>query len=273
MQHWLTPNILYLDREDWQEHTELPLLGSIVPLQEREYAIMHHTVVIDPDPTPNIRETLAEVKAQMRRLQTIRPDLGLDVPYSYVVFLMAGGWIVICEGRGRYRRGAHTKYYNRRGIGMAIQGNLELAVDLDPYVDLLGDAWSWLKYEQGLINLGNEVPGPAAQIFGHQDFRDPDDRETWTACPGRRLMAIIGRIRFKRPEEEEHMASFVKEDGRPYVWLVVGNTKVYVPYFQYVWNLQQHGLITGELFLGTKDRPVVHTVAQGTLRSLGRIES
>lgn len=265
---WISPKILYLEREDWREHTELPLLGSIVPLRDREYAIMHHTVVIDPDTTPNIWETLHEVKRKMRRLQTIRPDLGLDVPYSYVVFLMADGSIIICEGRGRHRRGAHTKYYNRRGIAMAIQGNLELAVDLNPYVGLLGDAWSWLKYDQGLSNLGKQVPGPEAQIFGHQQLSEPFRP---TACPGTTLMAVIGRIRFKRPEEEEDMASLVKEVGRPYVWLVVGNTKVYVPHFQHVWALQEQGLVSGELFDATR-APVVHTVADGTLRTLGRID-
>jgi hypothetical protein len=85
-------------------------------------------------------------------------------------------------------------------------------------------------------------------------------------------MAVIGRIRFKRPEEEEYMASFVKEEGKPYVWLVVGNTKVYVQYFQHVWDLQEQGLVSGELFNGASE-PVVHTVVAGTLGSLGRIYS
>lgn len=35
-------------------------------------------------------------------------------------------------------------------------------------------------------------------IFGHQDFRDPNDRSTWTACPGTQVMARIAEITFDK---------------------------------------------------------------------------
>lgn len=269
MQQWLSPKILYLEREDWGENPNLPRLGALVLAEDREYAIMHHTVVIDHDATPNLWQTIVEVRRKMQQLQTIRPDLGYDVPYSFVVFFMAGGWIVICEGRGLYRRGAHTKYYNRRGIGVAIQANLELAVDLDPYIGLLSDVWSWLKYDQGLVNLGNVRP-PEAQVWGHQQLSPPIDP---TACPGSTLMAVIGRIQFANPEEEEQMASFVKEEGSPYVWLVVGNTKVYVPYFDNVRVLHEEGIIRGENLFSSEGYQIVHTVPRGTLATLARLDA
>lgn len=35
-------------------------------------------------------------------------------------------------------------------------------------------------------------------IFGHKDFRDPNDTDTWTACPGTQVMARLGEITFAK---------------------------------------------------------------------------
>ncbi len=93
------------------------------PLRRTEVFI-HHTTVIDGDQSANTWDSLAAVRAQMRRLQTLRTaDLGADVPYNHVAFCMRDGELVLCEGRGLERTGAHTPNHNRSALGIAIQGN------------------------------------------------------------------------------------------------------------------------------------------------------
>lgn len=154
----ISPTLLYFDRAEWGARTDIPRLGYFVPAWRRTHAIMHHTVVIDNDATPNLWETEAEVTAKMRQLQTIRPDLGLDVPYNDVGFLMAGGKLLVCEGRGADRTGAHTHGHNTAGVALALQGNFELARDIGPWVPAISRWWGWLKYERGLANLGTVTP-------------------------------------------------------------------------------------------------------------------
>jgi hypothetical protein len=193
-------NLLYMDRRDWGADVTLPRLGYTVPSNRRTHAIMHHTVVIDNDATPNVWESHNEIKGKMRQLQTIRPDLGLDVPYNDVGFLMAGGKFVVCEGRGQVRTGAHTRGHNTEGYALALEGNFELARDIGPWVGVLSEWWGWLKYDRGMRNLGVVTPNRGV-IFGHKDFRDPNDTDTWTACPGTQVMARIGQITFAKEED------------------------------------------------------------------------
>ena len=87
----IQPGLTYLTRAEWGANTSLPRLGASVPRSERTEAIIHHTVIIDSDATKNLWTNLAEVKAKMRQLQVIRPDLGMDVPYNFVMFLMEIG--------------------------------------------------------------------------------------------------------------------------------------------------------------------------------------
>lgn len=218
----IAPGIIYLTRQDWGAHAAYPRLGGRIAPADRVEAIHHHTVIIDNDATPNLWETLDEVKAKMRQLQVIRPDLGLDVPYNFVAFLMADGTIVLCEGRGAHRRGAHTKYHNRTGMAIAIEGNLELQVDVGRFVEGLSHAWGWIADEHGLVNLGSVRPS-GAEIFGHLNFRNPNDRRTWTACPGASMMAVIGRITITPYEEEDMTACIIQlEEDAPafktYLW-------------------------------------------------------
>src|SRR3990170_848651 len=124
--------MLYLSREAWGARTDIPRLGNPVPRQHRSHIILHHTVITDPDATPNLWETVDEVRLKMRQLQTSRPDLGLDVPYNFVIFLMPEG-IVVCEGRGYNLDGAHTYGHNTTGVGVAFQGNFELPFDIRPF--------------------------------------------------------------------------------------------------------------------------------------------
>ncbi len=188
------PGLTLLTRTDWGADKTIPRLGVTVARSDRTEAIIHHTVIVDSDATKNLWTNLAEVKAKMRQLQTIRPDLGMDVPYNFVMFLMENGTIVVCEGRGLDRRGAHTKYHNRTGMATALQGNFMLPTrgGLSPFIPAMSRWWGWLKYDMKLVNLGSKHPvGRIA--FGHVDL-------SATACPGDNLYAIIPQLTFKEDD-------------------------------------------------------------------------
>ena len=207
----IAPGVQYLSRREWGADTDLPRLGQHYPADEPVEAIQHHVVATDDDATPNRWESVAEIIPKMQRLQTVRPDLGLDVPYSYVTFLMKythKTGLILCEGRGPYRRGAHTSYHNRTGRAMAIEGNLQLGEPIEEYVEMLSWAWGWIKEEHGLRNLGNAKPVNGGVIFGHQDFYA-------TACPGRNMMAVIADITltaYVAPVEEDDMKPYLAWD-------------------------------------------------------------
>ncbi len=190
----IQPGLTYLTRTDWGANRTIPRLGVTVSRSERTEAIIHHTVIIDSDATKNLWTNLAEVKAKMRQLQTIRPDLGKDVPYNFVMFLMEDGTIIVCEGRGLDRRGAHTKYHNRTGMATALQGNFMLSTrgGLSSFIPAMSRWWGWLKYDMKLVNLGSKHPvGRIA--FGHVDL-------SATACPGDNLYAVIPQLTFKEDD-------------------------------------------------------------------------
>ena len=153
--------MILLRRAHWGADTKLPRRGHPIGSLSRTEVFVHHTVVVDADVTANEWEALAEVKSGMKRLQTIRPKLGLDVPYNFVAFCMADGELVLCEGRGADRTGAHTKNHNRSALGVAFQGDFEnnpLPATIDAQ---LAEFTKWLRdlrYKQGFRNLGNKRP-------------------------------------------------------------------------------------------------------------------
>ena len=200
---WITPQILYLDRAAWGASLQHPRLGYPVNTSRRTEAIHHHSVAVDSDATPNLWESEAEILPKIRQLQTIRPDLGLDVPYNFVTFLMAGNtsrgkYIIVCEGRGDGLTGAHTHGHNTAGIANCLEGNFELPVDVSAYVPLLSHFWGWLKEDRQLANLGAVHPTGRA-VYGHQDFAQ-------TACPGQYLMAVIRDIKIEKEDDVDQEA-------------------------------------------------------------------
>jgi hypothetical protein len=184
--------LMVLTRDDWGARTDLPRRGAIVDPRRRTKVFIHHTVLVDDDATPNQWETIDEVKHQMRRLQTIRAqDLGPDVPYSMVAFCMANGDLVLGEGRGLQRSGAHTAGHNTAALGISFQGNFEgmpLPVHFDAQLAALGDWLRQLREQQGFVNLGTERP-LGREVFAHRDVKA-------TACPGEHLFRKLDRIRF-----------------------------------------------------------------------------
>lgn len=186
-------NLIVVPRAEWGPKP-LPRLGPIIDRSVRTQVFIHHTDIIDHGSTPNEWESLDDVKSRMRDLQTIRAeDLGADVPYSMVAFCMSNGDLMLCEGRGVDRQGAHTKGHNTKGIGIAFQGDFEpvntpLPAQLDAHVIALGNWLRTLREQEGFVNLGSEHP-PSREVFAHQDVKSTD-------CPGRHLMARLPLIRF-----------------------------------------------------------------------------
>jgi hypothetical protein len=201
----IVPGLTFVTRSSWGADAELPRLGQRVARGIRTHVFAHHTVIIDNDTTPNIWESENEVFAMMRRLQTTRPDLGLDVPYNFVVFLTAmNNGLYVCEGRGEDRTGAHTKGHNTRAIATSFAGDFENRV-IDPAeianrLDLYSNFLGWLKYSashpqygdfEPLANLGKLKPA-GRSIFFHKDVKATD-------CPGSKLESHLRRAAFTWP--------------------------------------------------------------------------
>ena len=205
----ITEGLLYITRKGWGANTSIPRLGYLVARSQRTEAIIHHTVIVDSDATKNLWTNMAEVKAKMRQLQFIRPDLGTDVPYNFVMFLMEDGTIIVCEGRGLDRTGAHTHGHNKYGMATALQGNFMLAVNLSPFVPLISRWWGWLRYDMKMVNLGSKHP--AGKIaYGHRDL-------SATACPGDKLYAIIPQLKFQRREDDMPTVADIVKALRPVI--------------------------------------------------------
>lgn len=189
--------MILLSREQWGARRDLPRLGDPVERRERTEVFIHHTVIIDNDLTPNEWENVDEIHARMQVLQIVRSrDLGADVPYSMVAFCMAEGGLVVCEGRGLDRTGAHTANHNRSALGVAFHGNFE-SLPLPRHFDTqLAELGAWLKHlrlMQGFLNLGNVRP-PERDVWAHRDVAA-------TLCPGQGLVDRLKLIRFVEIDE------------------------------------------------------------------------
>ena len=204
----ILPGLTFVDRKGWKSKSAFVRLGHRVPRNKRTHVIIHHTVVPDAsDSSPNLWETLPEVYKNMQRLQIIRPDLGNDVPYNFVVYLMAKkNGVVICEGRGEDRSGAHTKGHNTEGIGVALAGNFQddgvAGIEVAKRMYLLSGFLGWLKHNpshpkygtfRAMKNLGSIRPAERAVYF-HRDFKN-------TACPGKRAIPHLHQLTFINPND------------------------------------------------------------------------
>ena len=281
----ITDRVVYADRLTWGAVDSYPRLGgpedprgpyAFVPRRERTHAIHHHTVVLDSnDDTPNRWTTLNEVYDRMRQLQIMRPDLGKDVPYNDVAFWMEEGFglavLVICEGRGPDRWGAHTKgldangkHHNGTALALAFQGNTELPMRLEDLADDFSAYWSWTVNGhitgETFVSLGSLRP-VRAESYGHRDFRDENDSSTWTLCPGEGLYNLLPNITLEVEDEEseDEMKSFlIQEQNSPFVFIMAG---VWYSYLHRIGDAQAVGIDT-----------TIIVVPDGTLESYVRAD-
>lgn len=225
----IAPGVTYLDRDSWSADPNFPRRGDIVPRSYRDRVFIHHTVIVDSDPSKNLWETESDVINQMQKLQTIRPDLGYDVPYNFVVFLMNTKTpsIYVCEGRGEDRSGAHTRGFNDRAIGIALQGDFEnYNLDLHPYTDLISQFLGWLKFDPNASNyggpyaplshLGTVTPNHSdREVFAHRDVDE-------TYCPGDAAIAVLSQLRFINPNKQ-YTKIDAEINGKKFIDFTPGN--------------------------------------------------
>ena len=184
--------ITYLRRDQWGAYDHLARLGWVVPITQFVGLVVHHTVIVmhDYDADGYHYGDLDDISAYMRYLQgAARPDLGSDVPYSFVLFEGENDDdVVICEGRGFYRTGAHTIGYNSSRWGCALAGD---------YTEREPSDGQWA----GLNWLGAQLADPvnAQPTLGHRDT-------VATQCPGNSAYPLLHLAQppFTVEEPKEH---------------------------------------------------------------------
>lgn len=204
----IVPGLTFVSRSSWGADSAHPRLGHSVPRTDRTHVFIHHTVRVDKDSTPSIWENEGEIFAEMRKLQTCRPDLGLDVPYNFVAFMTSKGGknLYICEGRGEDRSGAHTVGHNRAAIAVSFGGDFHngpiAAGEVAARMPLLSKFLGWLRHDPSHPSYGTfdpmtkletkKPPKPGRKVWFHRDVKNTD-------CPGKLLEAELPKVDFARP--------------------------------------------------------------------------
>ena len=164
---------------------------------------VHHTVAIlrDYDRDGFLHGDLDDVIRYMRTLQKSRPDLGPEIPYSFVVFRgSTDGACIVAEGRGFGITGAHTAGHNSSRYGVAYAGNA--SIDTMTMGVLEGFRW-----------VGQHLAHPetARPTIGHRDVKA-------TECPGNHLYAALRKLQppfFSTPDSEDFtMAGLSRVDAQ-----------------------------------------------------------
>jgi len=178
-----------LPRESW-DLSGLPRLGWVVPAEQFRGLVVHHTVSYW-DETAWDPNSMSDEAAHMRTLQLVRPDLGADVPYSWVIFEQPVPHIaVVAEGRGYCRTGAHTAGFNSSRYGVALAGN-----------------YSDRPVTPGMIDAINWV---GAQYCAHASEPTVPHSDSYaTACPGNMMRNLMPTVQppftFHQPSEDDDM--------------------------------------------------------------------
>ena len=154
-------------RDEWGANAALPRKGHQIGASRRTEGVIHHTATVDGKGAPNEWESLEAVKLRMLPLQAACPDLGLDVPYNMVAFCMRDGELVVCEGRGLNRTGAHKRDRNRTALGIAFYGDFESGPTpryFDRQLRALAKWLRTLRNDGGSRGLG--ILGPQTGRYG-----------------------------------------------------------------------------------------------------------
>ena len=196
-------------RDEWGANAALPRKGHQIGASRRTEVVIHHTATVDGKGAPNEWESLEAVKLRMLPLQAACPDLGLDVPYNMVAFCMRDGELVVCEGRGLNRTGAHKRDRNRTALGIAFYGDFESGPTpryFDRQLRALAKWLRTLRNEGGFTRLGYSRPADR-QVWGHREIRSAR-----TLCPGQALQERLLQVRFIDEEDDTAM-------DRSSIWL------------------------------------------------------
>lgn len=113
--------VTFLRRADWG--ASRPPLGHAVEPRIQDHQVVHHSASWIGDDGRDHVYAVDEAAAAMRVLETARPDLGLDIPYHFVLWPGGQSHVIVAEGRGMGRTGAHAPGHNRSGVGVCFAGN------------------------------------------------------------------------------------------------------------------------------------------------------
>lgn len=228
--------IEYISRNEWGagDHRS----GYAVPHENFTRLVIHHTVSViqDYDRDGFLHGDRDDVIRYMQKLQVARPDLGNEVPYSFVVFRGADELsAIVAEGRGWGWKGAHTAEMdlNRRAYGIALAGDFTHEA---PSKGMLA-AIRW---------LGSQLHDPlnAKPTLGHRDTKA-------TQCPGNSAYPLLDRLQppfqptyeyleddMLTPDQARRLAAMpaqvMVQPAKGHVlegswWLAYGPTKSWVP--------------------------------------------
>ncbi|MFG0329854.1 MAG: hypothetical protein ACF8PN_08155 [Phycisphaerales bacterium] len=162
-------HVTHLTRDDWGGGPVRK--GYWIPTEQVEGWVLHHTVATGPE-----NGDIDAIGAWMRQLQAMRPDLGSEVPYSVIPFRGAtDDSVVLADGRGPNRTGAHTAGLNSTRYAWSLPGDYRFK---DPTV---GQIWGmrWIA--------GEWTPHASVGSIGHQQappYWVGGTNLNATACPG-----------------------------------------------------------------------------------------
>jgi hypothetical protein len=198
----------YSSRDDWGGGDVRS--GHPVPESQIVGWVQHHTAFAlrDFDGDGFLRGDLDDARRYMRTLQTARPDLGGEVPYSWVIFPgSSDDTCIIAEGRGRGRTGAHTAGLNSTRYAFAIAGNTDADLPLTPGM-IRGMRW----LASQVIVVASPVP-----TIGHQQappyFQNGVNLNA-TGCPGGNGLAHLAELQppFSAPADTAAPAPVTRRD-------------------------------------------------------------
>lgn len=183
----MAPQMTFVPRAVWgsSNATELYIAKRVTdPAASKTSIQIHHTAGADDDATPS-RWGYDDAVRYMRRLQTLRPELG-PLPYSEnpaVSEDLKTVWLF--EGRGILKRGAHTAGHNVDGVGFGVLGNFDRGdSEAAETVSKAIEARCRLLREDDLPNLGMLRSPTGSQAWGHRDSKA-------TTCPGSYLYRTL----------------------------------------------------------------------------------
>ena len=163
----------YVSRAAWAASPLLVEAGHAAPSADFVGLVLHHTV---SNWAPSSAED--DVAGHMRTLQRSRPDLGAEIPYSWVVLEHPDprhAWVA--EGRGHGRTGAHTIGYNATRYGVALAGDYTARPITLGMIAAIRD----------LAALHLVDPAAAEAAIAHRDVYA-------TACPGDAATAQLAAL-------------------------------------------------------------------------------
>lgn len=220
--------LILIERSDWGAGPHKA--GHPIPHNQVRGLTRHHTVIIlqDYDRDGFMHGDLDDVKRYMKKLQAARPDLGSEVPYSWVHFAGADpNDIIIAEGRGWRWSGAHTSGYNSTRYGCALAGNYEVETPT------LGQLFGIRYIGAWLDNARN-----ASQLLDHYQLRN-------TACPGKNAKPY--KLFLQPPYDLAEFYTHVEDNVVEREFYIQPNgpfiSAAFTPTGKGMWGLTEHGQI------------------------------